>query len=83
MSDTPEEMVSNDAAPAQVDEQVDGSTEPAAELLEVPEIEEPSTIDALVVAHAVDSGGARILTGDREDLIRLAASHPEVSIELL
>jgi transcriptional antiterminator NusG len=47
MSDTPEEMVSNDAAPAQVDEQVDGSTEPAAELLEVPEIEEPSTIDAL------------------------------------
>lgn len=42
-----------------------------------------STIDALVVAHAVDSGGARILTGDREDLIRLAASHPEVSIELL
>lgn len=42
-----------------------------------------STIDALVVAHAVDRGGARILTGDREDLIRLAAPHPEVSIDPL
>jgi predicted nucleic acid-binding protein len=38
------------------------------------------TVDALVVAHAVEAGGARILTSDREDLERLAASHPEVRI---
>lgn len=39
-----------------------------------------STIDALVVAQALEGGGAQILTGDREDLERLAASHPEVWI---
>jgi predicted nucleic acid-binding protein len=39
-----------------------------------------NTVDALVVAHAVEAGRARILTGDREDLERLAAPHPEVSI---
>lgn len=38
------------------------------------------TIDALVVAHAVAAGGALILTGDQEDLERLAAPHPEVRI---
>ena len=38
------------------------------------------TIDALVIAHAVVSGGAHILTGDRDDLERLAAPHPEVWI---
>lgn len=38
------------------------------------------TVDALVVAHAVDGGGARVLTGDPDDLVRLAAPHPEVSI---
>ena len=42
-----------------------------------------STIDALVVAHAVEAGGAQILTGDREDLERLAAPHPEVWIQTL
>ncbi len=42
-----------------------------------------ATIDALVVAQAVVGGGAQILTGDREDLERLAASHPEVWIESL
>ena len=42
-----------------------------------------ATIDALVVAQAVAGGGAQILTGDREDLERLAASHPEVWIEPL
>jgi predicted nucleic acid-binding protein len=42
-----------------------------------------STVDALVVAQAVAAGGARILTGDRKDLVRLAASHPEVSIHTL
>jgi predicted nucleic acid-binding protein len=42
-----------------------------------------STVDALVVAHAVEAGGAHILTGDREDLSRLAAPHPEVCIQPL
>jgi predicted nucleic acid-binding protein len=39
-----------------------------------------ATVDALVVAHAVAAGGAHILTGDPEDLARLAASHPEVRV---
>ena len=42
-----------------------------------------STVDALVVAHAVEAGGAHILTGDRDDLERLTASHPEVWIQPL
>jgi predicted nucleic acid-binding protein len=42
-----------------------------------------ATVDALVVAHAVEAGGARILTGDRQDLERLAADHPEVWIQPL
>lgn len=41
------------------------------------------TVDALVVAHAVEAGGAHILTGDRENLERLAASRPEVWIHTL
>jgi predicted nucleic acid-binding protein len=41
------------------------------------------TVDALVVAHAVEAGGAHILTGDQEDLGRLAASYPEVWIQPL
>lgn len=41
------------------------------------------TVDALVVAHAVVGGGAQILTGDREDLERLAAPHPEVWVQPL
>ena len=41
------------------------------------------TVDALVVAHAVVGGGAHILTGDREDLERLAGPHPEVWIQPL
>jgi predicted nucleic acid-binding protein len=39
-----------------------------------------ATVDALVVAHAVEAGGAHVLTGDHEDLARLAASHPQVRI---
>jgi len=42
-----------------------------------------ATIDALVVAQAVAGGGAQILTGDPEDLERLAARHPEVWIQPL
>ena len=42
-----------------------------------------STINALVVAHAVEARGAHILTGDREDLEKLAAPHPEVWIQSL
>jgi len=41
------------------------------------------TVDALVVAHAVEGGGAHILTGDRDDLERLSAQHPEVVIHSL
>ena len=40
-------------------------------------------VDALVVAQGVEAGGAQILTGDREDLERLAAGHPEVWIQVL
>jgi predicted nucleic acid-binding protein len=42
-----------------------------------------ATIDALVVAHALGTGGACVLTGDREDLERLAATHPDVWIQAL
>ncbi len=41
------------------------------------------TVDALVVAQAVEAGGAHILTGDRDDLESLAAQHPEVRIHPL
>jgi predicted nucleic acid-binding protein len=42
-----------------------------------------STVDALVVAHAIKTGGAQILTGDFDDLTRLAQAHPEVWIQLV
>jgi len=42
-----------------------------------------ATIDALVVASAVERGGAVILTGDPSDLSALAADHPEVVIHPL
>ncbi len=35
------------------------------------------------LAQAVEAGGAQILTGDREDLERLASAHPEVWIHPL
>lgn len=40
-----------------------------------------STIDAFVVAQAIKAGGAHILTGDLDDLDRLAQRHPEVWIQ--
>lgn len=42
-----------------------------------------ATVDALVVAEAVESGGGVMLTGDPDDLGALAASHPEVVIQPL
>ncbi len=42
-----------------------------------------STIDALVVASAIELGGGVVLTGDPEDLEPLADGHPEVVISPL
>lgn len=42
-----------------------------------------STIDAMVVATAIGLGPAVILTGDPDDLGRLAAAHPELVIQPL
>ena len=40
-----------------------------------------ATVDALVVAQAVEAGGAQILTGDEQDLRRLSENHPEVWVQ--
>lgn len=42
-----------------------------------------ATVDALVVAEAVQAGGGVVLTGDADDLRRLAADHPHVVIQAL
>ncbi|MGI8792118.1 MAG: type II toxin-antitoxin system VapC family toxin [Acidimicrobiales bacterium] len=42
-----------------------------------------STVDAIVVATAIESGGAVVLTGDPDDLGALAAEHAQVVIESL
>jgi predicted nucleic acid-binding protein len=42
-----------------------------------------STIDALVVAAAIERGGAVIMTGDPDDLASLADGHPEVVVRPL
>jgi predicted nucleic acid-binding protein len=42
-----------------------------------------ATVDALVVAEAVQAGGGRVLTGDPADLRRLATAHAEVRIEAI
>lgn len=42
-----------------------------------------ATVDAIVVATAIEAGGAVILTGDAEDLGALAAGNPQVLIEPL
>jgi predicted nucleic acid-binding protein len=41
------------------------------------------TVDAVVVATAVEAGGAVVLTGDPDDLAALANGHREVVIEAL
>ncbi len=40
-----------------------------------------ATVDALVVAHAVEAGGGVVLTSDATDLSALASAHPEVQIQ--
>src|SRR5262249_37813236 len=50
---------------------------------QLPAASSAATVDDLVVAHALETGGAHVLTGDREDLERLAARHPEVWIHTL
>lgn len=42
-----------------------------------------ATVDAIVVATAIEGGGAVILTGDADDLGTLAADNPRVIIEAL
>jgi len=42
-----------------------------------------ATVDAIVVATAIEAGGAVILTGDADDLGTLAADDREVIIEAL
>jgi hypothetical protein len=42
-----------------------------------------STVDALVVAAAIELGGGVVLTGDPDDLDPLASGHPEVVIAAL
>ena len=42
-----------------------------------------ATVDAIVVATAIEAGGAVILTGDAEDLGTLAADNRQVIIETL
>lgn len=42
-----------------------------------------ATVDALVVAHAVEVGGGHVLTGDPRDFRPLSELHPEVRIQVL
>jgi predicted nucleic acid-binding protein len=42
-----------------------------------------STVDAVIVASAIDLGGGVILTGDPTDLEALACGHPEVVVQRL
>jgi predicted nucleic acid-binding protein len=45
------------------------------------EADSSSTVDAIVVATAVEASGAVILTGDPTDLGALAARHREVTVQ--
>jgi predicted nucleic acid-binding protein len=42
-----------------------------------------ATVDALVVASAIEAGGGVVLTGDPDDLELLARGHPEIVIRAL
>jgi len=42
-----------------------------------------STVDAVVVAAAIEVGGGVILTGDPDDVAALASGHPEVIVREL
>jgi predicted nucleic acid-binding protein len=42
-----------------------------------------ATVDAVIVATAIEMGGAVILTGDPDDLDPLASGHPEVVVQPL
>jgi predicted nucleic acid-binding protein len=42
-----------------------------------------STVDALVVASAIEAGGGVVLTSDPDDLGSLASEHPDVLIRPL
>ena len=42
-----------------------------------------STVDAVVVASAIELGGGVVLTGDPDDLEALANGHPEVVVRTL
>lgn len=42
-----------------------------------------ATVDAIVVATAIEAGGAVVLTGDADDLGALASDDPSVIIEAL
>jgi predicted nucleic acid-binding protein len=42
-----------------------------------------ATVDAIVVATAIEEGGAVVLTGDADVLRRLAGSAPQVVVEPL
>ncbi len=42
-----------------------------------------ATVDALVVATAIEAGGVVVLTGDADDLGGLAADDPQVIVEAL
>lgn len=42
-----------------------------------------ATVDAVVVAAAIQAGGGAILTGDPDDLGQLASRHPEIVVEAL
>ncbi|MEA2024894.1 MAG: PIN domain-containing protein [Actinomycetota bacterium] len=44
------------------------------------ETQTSATIDALIVAHAIEVGGGAILTSDPTDFRRLSETYPEVEI---
>lgn len=66
-----------------------GSTEPTTEAIGrlagklLAKADRSDTIDAMIVAEAVDRGGARVLTSDPDDLRNLAQGLSDVVVETL